>query len=85
MLSRDTKGRLNPPTQLVFIALNTLPCKQKADVARELMRREKNEETRFYAKNHVYTKTKTKEAMIGGRKERKRYDWIATSFEETIH
>ena len=33
------KGSPNPPTQLVSIALNTLPCKQKADVAGELMKR----------------------------------------------
>jgi len=34
------KGSPNPPTQLVSIALNMLPCKQKAEVAGELMRRE---------------------------------------------
>jgi len=51
---------------------------------RELIRR-KNEEIRSRVKNHVYTKTKTKKARIGGRKEKKRYDWIAIFFEEIIH
>ena len=36
----SVKGSSNSPTQLVFIVLNTLSCKQKIDVARELMRRE---------------------------------------------
>ena len=35
-----SKDNLNPPTQLVFITLNTLPYKQKTEVARILMRRE---------------------------------------------
>jgi len=55
-------------------------------VARELMRREeKNKEIKSRARNHVYTKTKTKEDGIGGRKDRERCDWIAITFEETIH
>jgi len=40
-------------------------------VVRELTRKEeKDKEIRSHAKNHVYTKTKTKEDRIGGRKER---------------
>ena len=67
-----TKGSPNPPTQLVFMALNMVPHKQKAELARELMRREKkHEEIGSHARNHVYAKTKTKEEVIGGRKERK--------------
>ena len=37
-----TKGSPNPPTQLVSIALNMVPHKQKAELTGELMRREKN-------------------------------------------
>ena len=49
-----TQGSPNPPTQLISIALNTLLCKQKAEVARELMRREeKNKEIRSHTKSHV--------------------------------
>jgi hypothetical protein len=33
--------------------------------------KKKHEETRFHARNHVYTKTKTKKEVIGGRKERR--------------
>jgi len=40
-LSREPKGSPNTPTQLVFIALNTLPYKQKVEVARILTREEK--------------------------------------------
>ena len=77
----SVKGSSNPPTQLVSIVLNTLPCKQKVDVARELMRREWKR-WRNHARNYVSTKTKTKEARIEGRKEKKRYDWIAIFFKK---
>jgi len=64
-------GSTNYPTQLVFIALNMVPHKQKAELTGELMRREKkHEETGSHARNHVYAKTKTKKEVIGGRKER---------------
>ena len=67
-----TKSSPNSPTQLVSMALNMVPHKQKAELARELMRREKkHEETGSHARNHAYAKTKTKEEVIGGRKERK--------------
>ena len=38
--SKYSKGNPNPPTQLVSIALNMVPHKQKAELAGELMRRE---------------------------------------------
>ena len=44
---------------------------QKDEVAGELTRREekKYEKTVSHARNYIYTKTKTKEERIGGRKE----------------
>ena len=71
--SQECQASPNPPTQLVFIELNMVPHKQKTELARELMRREKkNEETGSHAKKTCLRETKTKEEVIGGRKDSKK-------------
>ena len=49
----------NPPSRMVFIALNRLPHKQFGDMAKELMR-EKIDMV-FHARHHVYTRTRKRE------------------------
>ena len=50
---------------MVSIALNIVPHKQKVELAGELMRREEK-----ILRNHNYAKIKTKEEVIGERKQR---------------
>jgi len=73
------KGSPNIPTQLVFIALNMLLCKQTAKAARELMIREEK-----IWRNYVYAKIKIKVERTGREKREKIYNKISVYFEEII-
>ena len=65
---------------ILVIALNILPCKQKAEMERELIRRKKMKKSDLMQEIMSTRKPKQKKARIGGRKEKKRYDWIAIFF-----
>jgi len=63
------------------MALNSLPCKQFDEVARELRKRKM--EMVSHGRNHVYTRIKKVRRGIGTRKEREDRGLIIY-FEETI-
>lgn len=54
-------GHPNPPYHLVYITLNILSRKQKSDVTRELMRRERQKD-----KETISTKNKNENKRKGG-------------------